>query len=398
MITDLFYLLQNEKCVSPGPGRDMFESTQIIGEKQYEKARRLFETATVKIQGPLGYIHQYVDMSLQSVATSEGLKQTCEAAIGYSLAAGTTDGPGAFNFQQGATQSTPFWNLVRDFIKRPNQDTINCQYPKPILMPTGLLKFPYPWTPRILPTQILKLGSLLVAGLPAEFTTMSGRRMRSGILTAASKVGQFKVVLSGLSNAYSSYVTTPQEYQVQRYEGASTLFGINTLPAYIQQYMKLTEHLLKGTILADPGPPPPYLVDKQINLKPGVVYDSVPYGKRFGDPVIGPFAQYQRGGMVYVSFIAGHPRNDLQTERSFLTVERKQGDQWVIVAADANWETKFYWHRTSSIFGESQATILWDIPQDAQPGVYRIRHMGAAKSLLQQITPYVGVSREFQVV
>lgn len=42
------------------------------------------------------------------------------------------------------------------------------------------------------------------------------------------------VVLAGLTNTYSSYVTTFEEYGVQRYEGASTIFGPHTLDAYIQ--------------------------------------------------------------------------------------------------------------------------------------------------------------------
>lgn len=29
---------------------------------------------------------------------------TCKPAMGYSFAAGTTDGPGAFNFKQGESQ------------------------------------------------------------------------------------------------------------------------------------------------------------------------------------------------------------------------------------------------------------------------------------------------------
>ena len=42
------------------------------------------------------------------------------------------------------------------------------------------------------------------------------------------------VVIAGLTNTYSSYVTTWEEYQVQRYEGASTIYGPHTLDAYIQ--------------------------------------------------------------------------------------------------------------------------------------------------------------------
>ncbi len=42
------------------------------------------------------------------------------------------------------------------------------------------------------------------------------------------------VVIAGLSNTYSSYVATREEYRAQRYEGSSTIFGPHTLDAYIQ--------------------------------------------------------------------------------------------------------------------------------------------------------------------
>lgn len=38
--------------------------------------------------------------------------------------------------------------------------------------------------------------------------------------------------------------------------------------------------------------------------------------------------------------IAGHPRNDVMQEKTFLTVEKQNGEDWTIVATDANWETR----------------------------------------------------------
>ncbi len=52
------------------------------------------------------------------------------------------------------------------------------------------------------------------------------------------------VVLAGLSNVYTHYITTYEEYQRQRYEAASTLYGPYTLDAYLKQYRILTKHLL----------------------------------------------------------------------------------------------------------------------------------------------------------
>lgn len=61
----------------------------------------------------------------------------CIPAMGYSFAAGTTDGPGAFDFTQGTTTDNPLWNAVRDFLAAPTQDDIQCHHPKPILLTTG---------------------------------------------------------------------------------------------------------------------------------------------------------------------------------------------------------------------------------------------------------------------
>lgn len=61
----------------------------------------------------------------------------CLPAMGYAFAAGTTDGPGEFDFKQAQTSDNPFWNVVRDFIFPPQPEDIECHYPKPILMNTG---------------------------------------------------------------------------------------------------------------------------------------------------------------------------------------------------------------------------------------------------------------------
>ena len=41
----------------------------------------------------------------------------------------------------GSNSSNPFWNLVRDLIKPPTQEQMNCHKPKPILLDTGEVCF-----------------------------------------------------------------------------------------------------------------------------------------------------------------------------------------------------------------------------------------------------------------
>lgn len=57
--------------------------------------------------------------------------------MGYSFAAGTTDGPGDFDFTQGTNSTNKFWNFVSQFISKPSDKQVKCQDPKPILLNTG---------------------------------------------------------------------------------------------------------------------------------------------------------------------------------------------------------------------------------------------------------------------
>ena len=115
---------------------------------------------------------------------------------------------------------------------------------------------------------------------------MSGRRLRKTIrekVERVSKVKYVKVVVAGLSNSYTHYVTTFEEYQMQRYEAASTIYGPHTLQAYQQQYAFLAENLALNIPISDEGPHPPNLYDEQISFISPVIMDNPPVGHSFGD-------------------------------------------------------------------------------------------------------------------
>jgi len=102
-----------------------------------------------------------------------------------------------FLFSQGDTTGNEFWDMLRDFLKEPSQEIIDCQVsffffffsltyyiffncfffkkkkkaPKPILLPTGEMKFPHDWQPDIIDLQLFKIGNLVIIICPGELTT-----------------------------------------------------------------------------------------------------------------------------------------------------------------------------------------------------------------------------------
>jgi neutral ceramidase len=161
---------KNELCRGIGPGKDMFQSTEIIGRKQFEKALELYNSAMIPVVGPVDFRQAYVDMTKYTFELDNTVVHTCPPAMGYAFAAGTTDGPGAFNFIQNETHSNPLWNAVRDLIKAPSPEQVKCHYPKPILLDTGEMHEPYDWQAPIVDTQLLRIGQFVIAPVPGEFT------------------------------------------------------------------------------------------------------------------------------------------------------------------------------------------------------------------------------------
>jgi len=60
---------------------------------------------------------------------------------------------------------------------------------------------------------------VILAGVPGEMTTMAGRRFRNQIdKVAGDSIPNVKTIIAGLSNVYTHYITTYEEYQVIIFE------------------------------------------------------------------------------------------------------------------------------------------------------------------------------------
>jgi len=115
----------------------------------------------------------------------------------------------------------------------------------------------HPWTPNVVTVQLVRLGGVAVVGVPGEPTTVAGARIEAATQRRLEADGVRSVVCAGYANGYAGYVTTHEEYALQRYEGASTLFGRWTL-AVIQTHVDAIVAALRAPLdvrAAAVGPP-----------------------------------------------------------------------------------------------------------------------------------------------
>lgn len=480
-----------ENCIAfgPGPNGDMVQSAKIIGQNQFEHAKNLIKSPErEKIDGSVDYRHSFVDMSTLKVTLSSDkfeyyqkvkdaysrwntthtkntafpaepskilhseeeintkLRTTtvtlCSPAMGYSFAAGTTDGPGMFGFTQGTTSGNPFWDKVRDFLSEPTEEEVECQAPKPILLNTGDVAKPYEWDPRIVPVQILKVGQVYILSAPCELTTMAGRRLRKAVKESllenspALQADEVFVTIAGLTNTYSSYVTTFEEYQAQRYEAASTIFGPYTLDGYIQEFTRLARDMALGAP-SESGPPPPDLTDVMLQFMPLPSWDRCPRKSGesksdeseserdrvqtadevtdatcFGTVVEGKDVlttlPYKVGQQVQASFHGANPRNNPRAQGTFLTVEKVLGlGRTEVIARDGDWDTTFKWVAGPEdpldlgiICKRSEATLSFNVTDTVKPGNYKLCYSGDHKlpsSNGDKAIPFMGCSAVFTV-
>lgn len=327
---------------------------------------------------------------------------TCPAALGYSFAAGTSDWPGAFDFTQGDSgkpDANPLWAVVSGLLRARGPEQKRCQGAKPVLLDVGEMDQPYAWTPNIVDVQTLRVGQLVIVS-PSEATTMSGRRWKAAVAHEASKflAGDPIVVLGGPANSYSHYCATP-EYAIQRYEGASTLFGPHQLDAFINLNVDNMHYLdPRSTFAPDQGPTPPDNRARSLSFIPRVVMDGHPTRSTFGRPVRQPRTSYPLGAVVSATFQGANPRNNLRLEQTFAAVEQQRPDgSWRRVRDDRDWFLVYSWRRTNWLLGHSEVDIWWETVGDAEAGTYRFKYYGDARPLIGSVKPFEGTSSSFRL-
>ncbi len=452
---NLFILERPFPDPTRGGGKDDYESNAISGTKQLAKALELYRRDAA-VSGPVDYRQFYVQFddvevtdpvvlaSLQHPAELDSaVKRTCTGALGPSFAAGAEDGPGPgvegvscasgldvltaaradiqtlLNVQipTGLAGFPPYLlptNLVsavamcnlKYLPPVPGVADFSCHAEKPVALPVGVGEILGGQAePAILPLQLIRIGNLALVGLPWEVPTMSARRIRKTLYEVLAPIGIDTIVVVSLTNDFVHYLPTREEYASQQYEGASDIFGPWTLAAVQQEMRKLAIAMRDD----QPAPAGPTYVDgRPILIRPPYIADDLPLPSGYGSVVADVPATAAPGDVVSAKFQAGHPRNDLRTQASYVYAERQLADgSWEVVAEDRDPELMFTWTPVVPsllpidvpVTGglSSTATVTWTIPRNTPPGTYRLRHEGSAQTLVLPLTAYSGVSSPFTV-
>lgn len=362
-------------CYAQGPGQDMFQSTKIICNSLANKALELSKHGK-KVFGDLNSVHRFVDMPKQTIKYNDTIT-TCHPALGYAFAAGTADGPGLKQFSQGKLKSSVFWNIIGNVItETPKPADIHCHFPKPILLNGGTNKKVNEFIPSITSIQILQIGFLYIICVPGELTTMSGRRLRNTLMdyfinSNSKDIGI--ILITSLSNDYINYITTKEEYNLQRYEGGATLFGPNELMIFQKLYLNLLKYLVNNEILEPESEAPKFNVQNQtfltkvdINLLRKI------------ECIKQPNLVYKINETATATFTTTNPNRNILHSNSYFFVEKKINNKWNILTTDADWYTKIHWEWSWFYF---DALIEVDLDNELfSPGIYRITFNGQIQS------------------
>jgi len=244
------------QCRDPQQARTCQERTDAIALGRILAARIVELRAQGRaLSGTLE--HRFVrssDLAGQCVVDQPALCTAKEPMVGAAMLGGTPDGRSEghrLGWREGVIgPDTPDQGR-----KQPALDPAFI----PANSPVGISRFVMGAvsTPRTMPLGLYQIGPVLLVTVPGEFTTVMGLRIERALAKTMADHGRpvEHVILVGLANEYISYFTTPEEYALQFYEGASTAYGPASGPLVQDRLTRLARQFTEP-LPAQPTPEP----------------------------------------------------------------------------------------------------------------------------------------------
>jgi len=214
--------------------------------------------------------------------------------------------------------------------------------------------------PTVIPVHLLRLGHAAVVGLPFETTVEAGRRIGAAVLESALDVDT--AFVSSLVDDHTDYLTTPEEYTAQYYEGASVLFGPRQQEWVAAQARRLADDLVDGVGSVPRARSFDFGAHRYLAEPTGVATSRLFAGTRFVEATSAEDAFWEQ------SWSDVGP-GDLAWHQPLVRVEAQLADGWRTVADDEGWHLGVtYLGRRSGRHGYA---ARWYAPPLGRPGKHR---------------------------
>jgi neutral ceramidase len=212
----------SEGDVQPAFTTQGFPEAERLGRALGAHAFARFRFLDGRLGARVAIARNYAEIALEGARVVDGVELCARGALGAPVIGGSEDSrTGFFHLAQLVPFLSSYEGARRSAPK-------GCQGTKrKALGAVQRVLLPVWAFPRRLTLQTIRVNDLVLVAVPGELTTEMGARVKAAVLASARRSGQAvsRVAIVGLANQYASYFTTPEEYEAQHYEGASTLFG-----------------------------------------------------------------------------------------------------------------------------------------------------------------------------
>ncbi len=207
----------------------------------------LAENAGQVVDGPIEDSFARIPLAGREFTTTDGrqVSTSAQGIVGRATGAGAEDGP----------SSTPLW-YAREGMTGPDIGPQGRKIGLFNFLALGGLTLPpfyfsRLWAGLFPPARevdmgVYRLGKVALVTLPGEFTSVLGRRIRSAVARGLA-TPEDTVLAVGLAQSYAYYFTTPEEYDLQHYEGSGTMYGRESGALIEREAATLAGRLTAGT-------------------------------------------------------------------------------------------------------------------------------------------------------
>lgn len=233
----------NEGDMAPRWSTGDRDEAIALGRRLAEELLRVYKESSAPPQDKTIFASGYLEVNLPNngFGLPPGKRLCKKPELGVNAPWGAQDHPTGLASLRELT-SPPRGDSYPPLPRETYHET--CQYPKTpafgwfqnLMEGSGAF-------PSTIALGLSRIGDTWIAFVPAELTVTAGWHIRQAIVgVKPSPLTHARI--GGLTNGYMEYIATKDEYQVQRYEGASTLYGPMMAPFLTAVFTSMTQKML----------------------------------------------------------------------------------------------------------------------------------------------------------